>query len=104
MTHLRLFLSRLVAFQHRDFRLFWLGLLPVWGLPATSIALSERYVLLAFYVVASAGALAALQIGFCARCMNFACPLNRVDDEGRAAFLTRNPWVADAWGAEDEIG
>jgi hypothetical protein len=35
----------------------------------------------------------------CARCMNFACPFNRVDRAVREAFFARNPVVARAWHA-----
>jgi hypothetical protein len=31
--------------------------------------------------------------------MNFACPLNRVDEATRRAFWARNPRVAEAWRA-----
>ena len=34
----------------------------------------------------------------CSQCMNFACPLNIVDEKVRAAFFERNPTVARAWG------
>ena len=82
--------------------LFWAGLAVVWGLPGVGIALGSRWYLLATYLVASTGAFAALRVGFCARCMNFACPLNRVGQAGREAFFRRNPWVAKAWDPEEK--
>jgi hypothetical protein len=30
--------------------------------------------------------------------MNFACPLNNVNEKTRADFFKRNPTVARAWG------
>jgi hypothetical protein len=39
-----------------------------------------------------------LQTYLCSQCMNFACPLNRVDEATRRAFWARNPRVARAWG------
>jgi hypothetical protein len=32
----------------------------------------------------------------CSQCINFACPLNRVDEKVRGRFLGRNPAVARA--------
>ena len=34
----------------------------------------------------------------CSQCMNFACPINRVDEKTRGHFFDKNPVVAAAWG------
>ena len=33
----------------------------------------------------------------CSQCMNFACPLNRVDEKVRGQFFDKNPTIAEAW-------
>ena len=38
-----------------------------------------------------------LQIFYCSHCMNFACPLNRVDKITRKYFFENNPRVKKEW-------
>ena len=42
-----------------------------------------------------------LRLFLCARCMNFACPLNTVDGPTRELFLQRHPSVARHWTPPD---
>lgn len=66
----------------------------IWGVPAALAYLGGRLALVALIVLATAGAYAGLRRCFCARCMNFACPLNRVGAPIRKEFLKLNPSVA----------
>lgn len=77
---------------------FWIGLIPIWAFPALFLALSGSWALLAAFLAASAGFFVVLRWRNCSQCMNFACPLNRVGEEMKNAFLARNPVVAQAWG------
>ena len=38
----------------------------------------------------------------CIKCMNFACPLNSVEEKSRNKFFKQNPRVAKAWGKHFE--
>ncbi len=49
------------------------------------------------YALALIFAILMLRNYFCNRCMNFACPLNRVDREIRRKFFEKNPVVNEAW-------
>ena len=40
---------------------------------------------------------------FCAQCMNFACPLNRVEAGRRNEYFKQNPMVGKAWGKEPSM-
>jgi hypothetical protein len=43
-----------------------------------------------------------LRRSYCSQCMNFACPLNHVDETVRVEFFKRNPIVAQAWNSINE--
>jgi hypothetical protein len=78
--------------------LFLGGFAAVWGYPLVFLLGGMQWFLLAVYALASAGFFATLKIHLCSQCMNFACPLNSVQDETRRAFFARNPQIAQAWG------
>lgn len=80
--------------------LFVGGLVAVLGYPLVFLLVGMQWFLLAVYVLTSTGAFATLKIYLCSQCMNFACPLNGVQDETRRAFFERNPGVAQAWGVK----
>jgi len=78
--------------------LFLGGLGAVWGYPLIFLLAGTQWFLLAVYALTSAGFFATLKTYLCSQCMNFACPLNSVQDETRQAFFERNPRIAEAWG------
>jgi hypothetical protein len=80
--------------------LFVGGLVAVWGYPLVFLLVGMQWFLLVVYAVTSAGFFMTLKTHLCSQCMNFACPLNSVQDETRRAFFERNPGIAQAWGVK----
>jgi hypothetical protein len=80
--------------------LFLGGFVVIWGYPVYFLVEGSRLFLLAVYVITAAGFFMTLKTYLCSRCMNFACPLNGVEDETREEFFKRNPDVAGAWGRD----
>jgi hypothetical protein len=77
--------------------LFFAGLVLVWGYPLFFLILKFQFFLLLVYLLSSAGFYMTLRTFLCSQCMNFACPLNTVENEVRRDFFERNPQVAKAW-------
>jgi hypothetical protein len=71
--------------------LFLAGLIIVFGYPPAFMLLGGEWFLLIVYGVVVAGYFVTVRMFLCTQCINFACPLNRVDDGTRAQFLERNP-------------
>lgn len=71
--------------------ILWGGFAVIWGYPPVFSVIGRRWFLLALYIAASAGFFTALRLFFCSRCINFACPLNRVMEEVRDEFPGRSP-------------
>jgi hypothetical protein len=80
---------------------FFSGLTIVWGYPLLFLSFSTQWFLLSVYVITTIGFFMTLKTHFCSQCMNFACPLNTVDEDIRHHFFNRNPDVAKAWGKGD---
>ena len=80
-----------------EFFFFFAGLIVVWGYPLPFFFLTEAWFLLALYLLTNAAFFATLKLFLCSKCMNFACPLNGVDQYGREMFFKRNPSVAKHW-------
>jgi hypothetical protein len=78
--------------------LFWGGLVAVWGYPLVFLLVGMQWFLLVAFALSSGGFLMTLKTFLCTQCVNFACPLNGVNDEVRNDFFERNPEVATAWG------
>jgi hypothetical protein len=78
------------------------GFAAVWGYPLAFLLAGPQWFLLIVYVVSSAGFFFALKRFLCSQCINFACPLNGVDDAARQAFFARNPTIAGAWRGDGE--
>jgi hypothetical protein len=76
------------------------GFVIVWGYPLFFLIYGLQLLLLAVYLLTVAGFFTTLRMFLCSRCMNFACPLNRVEDEARVDFLKCNPEIAEAWDAD----
>jgi hypothetical protein len=76
---------------------FFSGFVVILVYPLVFLLIGAQWFLLAMYVLTAAGAAVTLLTSFCSQCMNFACPLNRVDGTTRWAFFERNPTIAQAW-------
>jgi hypothetical protein len=77
---------------------FEAGLVLIFGYPLVFLLIGLQWLLLAIYLLTAISFAATLRRSYCSQCMNFACPLNIVDEKVRAAFFQRNPTVAKAWG------
>jgi hypothetical protein len=77
---------------------FETGLVLVFGYPLAFLLLGAQWLLLAVYLLTCASFVATLRRSYCSQCMNFACPLNLVEEKVRAEFFKRNPVIAQAWG------
>ena len=73
------------------------GLIAVWGYPLACLMFTRLWIYLGIYIFLTAGFFVTLKILFCSKCMNFACPLNGVEDSVRILFFKCNPSVGDAW-------
>jgi hypothetical protein len=58
------------------------------------------YILLGLYIIGLVISMKLLKKHFCSYCMNFACPLNNVNQETRENFFDLNPKIKEAWGKE----
>lgn len=81
---------------------FFGGLFPIAGYPLSFLIAGRQWPLLALFAVTTTGMAVLMGRVMCARCMNFACPLNQVDGATRKAFFDRNPVVGQAWLASDQ--
>ncbi len=77
--------------------IFFIGFVVVWGYPAPILFFGEQFLLLLLYFAVTIGFFIILIVFMCSQCMNFACPLNRVDKKTRGQFFDKNPAVAEAW-------
>ncbi len=76
---------------------FFAGLVITWSFPLPFFHLAEAWLLLLLYLLTNAAFYTTLKFFFCSKCMNFACPLNGVDQAVRELFYQRNPSVAEHW-------
>lgn len=76
---------------------FFSGLAIVAAYPLWFLIAWGQWLLLALFLVAVAGMAFLMGRLMCARCMNFACPFNSVDQTARQAFFARNPEVDRSW-------
>ena len=77
--------------------IFFGGFAIAWGYPLVFLLLGKQMFLLAVYAMTTSGFFMTLMQFMCTQCMNFACPLNRVDENVRDQFFDKNPIVAEAW-------
>ena len=77
---------------------FFGGFVIVWGYPLVVLVVSWQWLFLLVYGMTTAGFFMTLTTFLCAQCMNFACPLNRVEEAMRNEFFKQNPIVGKAWG------
>ena len=78
--------------------IFFGGFAIVWGYPLPFLILGKQLLMLVVYSMTTIGFFLTLINFMCSQCMNFACPLNRVDEKVRGQFFAKNPIVAKAWG------
>jgi hypothetical protein len=76
---------------------FEAGLLSIMGYPLVFLVAGLQWFLLVIYLLITISGFVTLKRSFCSQCMNFACPLNNVDERIRADFFKRNPTIAQAW-------
>lgn len=76
---------------------FFGGFTIVWGYPLVLLIISSQWFLLAVYVITTIGFFMTLKMFLCSQCVNFACPLNSVNQDVRDQFFDRNPSIAEAW-------
>ena len=74
------------------------GILLIMAYPLVFLLAGLQWFLLAVYLLTTAGGYVTLRRSYCSQCMNFACPLNNVNEKIRAEFFKRNPVIARAWG------
>jgi len=73
--------------------IFFLGLIAIVGVPLVSFLLNETRIhvfALILYVMLVGIGYALLKKHYCSICMNFACPLNSVDEHMRRLFIEKN--------------
>ncbi|MBW2053654.1 MAG: hypothetical protein JRG97_00420 [Deltaproteobacteria bacterium] len=78
--------------------LFFAGFAVIWGYPLIFLIKGTQWFLLIVYIISTIGFFMTLKIALCTQCMNFACPLNSVDEDVRREFFKQNPDIARAWG------
>ena len=83
--------------------LFFIGMAVVVFSPVLFMILGKYYILLAVYLVLVLFGIAMLFTFLCTRCMNFACPFNRVKKDVRERFFGHNPKVKEAWEKDKKI-
>ncbi len=76
---------------------FFLGFTLIVAYPTVLGILVHSWNWLVSFAFALLFAISMLRGYYCNRCMNFACPLNRVDREIRKKFFEKNPVVKEAW-------
>ena len=77
---------------------FFAGGLFVFLLPIIAAILSGNLILLAAFAVLITTGIFVMARFYCNKCMNFACPFNRVERTVREQFFKHNPIISDAWG------
>jgi hypothetical protein len=76
---------------------FLAGLLLVFGYPFVQFLVYSKWLLAIVFSVAVVGAYLFMRKTMCSQCMNFACPLNLVDEGKQATFFQLNPDYAAGW-------
>jgi hypothetical protein len=77
--------------------IFFAGIAVVWGYPLLILIISKQLFLLIVYLITTGSFFLTLTSFLCSQCINFACPLNSVDEKTRSQFFDRNPSIAKAW-------
>ncbi len=77
--------------------IFFIGLILIFLAPVLFMILSKQFILLGIYITLVIIAVYLLKTFYCARCMNFACPLNSIDSDVRTKFFRHNDILLNAW-------
>jgi len=77
--------------------IFYLGFTIILIYPITFFILENSYIFLGLYFVFIVLSKLALNKYYCTHCINYACPLNNVNEEIRSKFFSKNPIVREAW-------
>jgi hypothetical protein len=77
--------------------IFFLGFALVWGIPVFFLIFDLQLFLLTVYLLTVVGFFMTLRTFLCSQCINFACPLNTVDDKVRKDFFELHPEIAKSW-------
>lgn len=80
--------------------ILFIGFALVWGYPLIFLISGFQLYLLIVYILTTAGFYMTLRTFLCSQCMNFACPLNTVNNEVRREFFDHNPVNAKAWSID----
>jgi hypothetical protein len=83
---------------------FFAGILLIAGYPLVLLVSGMQWLLLALFALTVVGMGIIMARQMCARCINFACPFNRVNKSVQEGFFARNSSVARAWVAKRERG
>jgi hypothetical protein len=76
---------------------FFAGLTAIFGYPLIWLVAGQSWFLLMLFALTTVDGFLTMQRCMCTQCMNFACPLNQVEQAPRDQFFARNPRVAEAW-------
>ena len=79
------------------------GFAVVWGYPLPFLIIGKQLFMFVLYSMTTTGFFLTLINFMCSQCMNFACPLNGVDEKVRDQFFVENPTVAEGWGKSGNI-
>jgi hypothetical protein len=82
--------------------IFFSGLILIFVYPYPFLLISKNNLILILYSIGVFIGILFLQKFLCVRCMNFACPLNRVDKKVRSKFFKHNPKIENAWNKNRE--
>jgi hypothetical protein len=77
---------------------FFTGFFVIFAYPVVFSLLNSQWILLLCFGVAVIFFSVMLRWYYCSRCINFSCPLNRVDHEIREEFWEHNPSDKKSWG------
>lgn len=76
---------------------FFIGVALIFSYPVPFLVLQKSYILLGVYPVLFAVGMFILKTLYCPKCINFACPMNRVPAAVRESFFDKNPMIKRAW-------
>lgn len=83
--------------------IFSIGLAAIF-LPAVIILIIQKsFIFLGLYIAIFLLWKLSLETLYCNHCINFACPINRIDENTRNDFFKKNPRIARAWGKSEKI-
>lgn len=76
---------------------FYAGFIIIFAPPVILLILQKSYLFLILYIMLITAWKLGLNVYYCNRCINFACPFNNVKSEIRDKFLKKNIDIGKAW-------